>query len=279
MKTAQAYLDSGLYFWNSGMFLFKTETVLENFRHHAQDTLEIVQNIMKDNASNLQNIPVEDYARIPSQPFDIAIMEKAERIAVVTGTPDVSDIGSWTGLWNILDKDKNGNSITGRVRLQDSHDCLIQAHSRLVACAGLKDMVVIETPDSVLITTKAQSDSIKTLIAGLKTTDLTEVTESTSGSRPWGSFKILSRAPDYEIREIIINPSHAQPARRMWGSAGISSGLTGHSHHGKGEGLIVVNIVLRQHQQGLIIAVALVDGNLHQVLEMIRTGCLGHATK
>jgi mannose-1-phosphate guanylyltransferase/mannose-6-phosphate isomerase len=210
LKTAQDYLDSGLYSWNSGMFLFKADAALENFRTYASDTYETVQKVMKAHSAHLQDIPAGDYARIPSQPFDVAIMEKAENIAVVMDSPAVSDIGSWTGLWNILDKDDHNNSVTGRVRMQDCHDSLIQAQSRLVVCAGLKDMVVVETPDSVLITTKDCSDSIKPLIAELKNTDTTEAIKSTSGSRSWGSFKILSRTSDYEIREIIIYPAHTQ---------------------------------------------------------------------
>lgn len=208
--TARSYVDSGDYLWNSGMFLFQTGTVLENFRWHSSEILEIIQAAMKGNPGSLRNISAEQYARLPSLPFDVAIMEKSTRIAVVPSDPAWSDIGSWTSLWEVLDKDENGNSVSGRVRLHDSHNCLVQAQDRLVACAGLNDMIVVETPDSILITSKTHTDSMKILVTELKKANAVEVSESTSETRPWGTFKILNRAKNYKIKETMIQPGHMQ---------------------------------------------------------------------
>ncbi len=210
LADAEAYLKSGDYLWNSGMFLFQTGTVLENFRWHASEILEIIQGAMKGNPASLRNISAEQYARLPSLPFDVAIMEKSTRIAVVPSDPAWSDIGSWTSLWEILDKDDNGNSVSGRVRLHDSHNCLVQAQDRLVACAGLNDLIVVETPDSILITSKTHTDSMKVLVTELKKANAVEVSESTQEARPWGSFKILNRAKNYKIKETTIQPGHMQ---------------------------------------------------------------------
>ncbi len=210
LETAKSYLEAGNYLWNSGMFLFQTGTLLENFRWHASEILEIIQGALKGNPAALRNISAEQYAKLPSEPFDVAIMEKSTRIAVVPSDPAWSDIGSWTSLWEILDKDENGNSVSGKVRLHDSHNCLVQAQDRLVACAGLKDLIVVETPDSILITSKTHTDSMKVLVTELKKASAAEVLESTQETRPWGTFKILNRAKNYKIKETTIQPGHMQ---------------------------------------------------------------------
>jgi len=204
MPTAQAYLESGDYLWNSGMFLFKTESVLENFRWHSSEILEGVQAALKGNPAASRNISFEHYSKLPSAPFDKAIMEKSTRIAVVPCDPQWSDIGSWVSLWELKDKDAGGNSVSGRVRLHETKNCLIEAQDRLVACAGLEDIVVVETADSVLISSKAQTDNIKVLLSDLRKVNAPEVTESTTETRPWGSFKIVSRSKNYKIKETVI---------------------------------------------------------------------------
>lgn len=208
--TAEAYVQSGDYLWNSGMFLFKTDAILQNFRWHASEILEIVQGAMKANPAAARNISAEQYSKLPSIPFDVAIMEKSTHIAVVPCDPKWSDIGSWTSLWEIREKDDQGNATSGRVRLHDSHNCLVDSQDRLVAVAGLRDVIVVETPDSILIANKTHTDSMKILVNDLKKANAVEVAEATSETRPWGSFRILNRSKTYKIKETIILPGHMQ---------------------------------------------------------------------
>jgi mannose-1-phosphate guanylyltransferase/mannose-6-phosphate isomerase len=165
--TANAYIEDGNYLWNSGMFLFSTDTLLAEYRIHAPDILEKVYQAM-DHAVHPSEPANDHYAAIPEVPFDKAVMEKSSRVAIVPCDPVWSDIGSWESLWEISKKDPDGNVVEGNAVCQNTQDCLIHAQKRLVACAGLKNMVVIDTGDAVLIAERSDSDSMRSLVKALK---------------------------------------------------------------------------------------------------------------
>lgn len=201
LKTAQAYLESGKYLWNSGMFLFETGTVLDHYRDHATDILDGVNEAMQSGV-----VDADRYAAIASQPFDKAIMEKSSVVAVVPCDPEWSDIGSWESLWDIRKKDMHGNVVEGRAACFATTNSLIQAQDRLIACAGLKDIIVVETGDAILIADRSNGDAMRGLVKGLKISGAREVVDPPSAvAQPWSMVATLP-GTDYTAREIVIQP-------------------------------------------------------------------------
>lgn len=203
--TAEEYLRSGDYLWNSGMFVFRADAVLAAFRKYAPEILAGVEHAV-NSRSGMKTVSLESYQAIPSQPFDIAIMEKTDRAAVVPCDIGWSDIGSWESVWENNAQDSHGNVMQGRVACVDTKNSLIQSSSLLVAAIGLRDVVIIENGDSVLIADKKNPDAMKTLVTALKKAGTRETIDPPMEERPWGSFRVLSYGAGYKIKEIVVKP-------------------------------------------------------------------------
>jgi mannose-1-phosphate guanylyltransferase/mannose-6-phosphate isomerase len=175
--TATAYLAAGNYLWNSGMFLFSTDTLLAEYDSHAADILEKVRQAL-ERGSHLPGAANDHYGAIPEAPFDKAIMEKSSRVAIIPCNPDWSDIGSWESLWEIRKKDMDGNVIEGNAVCHGTRDCLIHAQKRLVACAGVENLVVIETGDALLVANRSDAESMRSLVKALKKGGYAEMARS-----------------------------------------------------------------------------------------------------
>jgi len=203
--TAQSYLDSGEYLWNSGMFLFNAATVLKEFETHAPGILEIVDAAME---KSITDPCPYTYTAVVAQPFDKAVIEKSDAVAVVPCDPGWSDIGSWESLWDLRAKDHNNNVIEGRAAAYNSSGCLIQAKDRLIAVAGLDDIIVIETEDAILIGNKNDSDSMKELVAGLKKLDAPEtkhIVRPSEPAQPWTMVRKIGQTESVFIGKIPAN--------------------------------------------------------------------------
>lgn len=206
IQMAREYLDSGIYLWNSGMFLFEAGYVLDQFRRHAPAIIDGVIEAVREGGS--LNAPASArYAAIASEPFDVAIMEKSLHVAVVPCNPAWSDIGSWESLWEIRAKDQDGNVKEGRAACVETRNCLVQAQGRLVACVGVENIVVVETADAVLIADRSNGDAMKKLVATLKKTGARETREMTVG--PQQALSVVTGGAGYEVREIAIGPSES----------------------------------------------------------------------
>lgn len=181
-KTAQNFIDTGEYLWNSGMFLFSTRKILDAYETYAPETIKKVDESIK-NTGNISDIAAHIYAQIPEQPFDKAIMENSRRdVAVIPCDPEWSDIGSWQSLWELREKDSNGNAVKGRAICYETSNCLIQTGSRLVACAGLEHIAVIDTPDALLVVDRRNGDAMRELIKTMKIQGHTEVEKKSNGT-------------------------------------------------------------------------------------------------
>lgn len=199
-ETAQSYLDNGKYLWNSGMFMSSVQTLLNNYKEHCPEILEP----LKSDFKTKNKISNETYQSLPKLPFDTAIMEKTTRAAVIPCDIGWSDIGSWESVWDIKDKDQNGNATEGRVTLVDSKNCLIQSNNLLIAAMGLEDIVIIENGDSVLIADKKNNSAMKTLVASLNKMNCKETIDPPIENRPWGTFKVLTERDGYKVKEINV---------------------------------------------------------------------------
>jgi mannose-1-phosphate guanylyltransferase/mannose-6-phosphate isomerase len=235
LAAAETLLAAGDCFWNSGMFLFRADRVLEELGAHAPAILHAVERAfaaLREIPAGAFEAPETLYAAIPDAPIDKAVMERAERIAVVPCAPEWSDLGSWHALWEQLPKDGAGNVVRGDALLADAENCLIHADSRLVACVGVRDLAVIETADAVLVSDRLATDAGKRVVALLEKAGRVEATTHLEEQHPWGSCRVLRRGPGFEVEEIVVAPGAelalADPERRAahWvvvtGAAGIT---------------------------------------------------------
>jgi len=176
LPTAQSYVADGSYLWNSGMFMYRTGKVLAEYETHSPAILAAVRKAMR--AGDNYKPDAATYAAIPSEPFDKAIMERSHAVAVIPVQPDWSDIGSWESLWEISQRNEQQNVVQGNAALANSTGCLVMAHSsRLIACAGLKNTVVVDTGDAVLVADRSDQDALRALVAQLKKANDPRVSE------------------------------------------------------------------------------------------------------
>ncbi|HTK85480.1 MAG TPA: sugar phosphate nucleotidyltransferase, partial [Patescibacteria group bacterium] len=198
----QAFVESKNYLWNSGMFLFSAGVLLNEYTIHADKTLKGVRRALEA-SGDLHRPDAATYAELSEQPFDKAIMERSNRVAVVPCNPGWSDIGSWESLWEIHQKDDCGNVIQGRAACHKTSNCLIQANTRLIACAGLENLVVIETPDALLIADRRNGDAMRSLVRMLKSAGCAEVTDKPGAKRaPRPQIRPAVVASDFAVRPI-----------------------------------------------------------------------------
>lgn len=215
-SVAEAMLAAGGHLWNSGMFLMRASTILEELEAHAPEILALTRDAMND-AGGERLIDPERFGRVPSLPIDKAVMERSDRVAVVPCDPGWSDVGSWQAIWEIMAKDPAGNALRGDVVVAGGRDNLIRAEHRLVAVAGVDDLAVIETADAVMVAPKADADAVKALVARLVEAGRPEALIHAREVRPWGAFTILAARPGYMVREVEIDPGAALDRQRHAG--------------------------------------------------------------
>lgn len=167
-ETAERYLKSGQYLWNSGMFLFRASVFLAELERCAPQIIESVRRTVSESKQCEDSVELAPiFAECPAESIDYAVMEKTDKAAVVPLDAGWSDVGSWDALHDLLPKDGEGNSFTGDVLSEASHNCLVRATHRRVGIVGLEDIVVVETEDAVLVMSKRESQSLKNLVGKL----------------------------------------------------------------------------------------------------------------
>lgn len=205
LDIAQEYLASGDYLWSSGMHLFKVKKVIKGFHLYAKETIRLVEASMKGGHS--KQIPSKSlYSQIHKEPFETAVLEKIQRVAVVPCDMEWSDVGTFNSLWDIREKDIHGNVTDGNVACYKTQNCFVQSEERLVACVGVKDLVVMETPDAILIADKYRSDDLKVMVKSLQVNQPESVSQQYKHSYIWGSKKVLSKAYDCVTSEVVVKP-------------------------------------------------------------------------
>jgi mannose-1-phosphate guanylyltransferase/mannose-6-phosphate isomerase len=208
LATAMAYIESGNYFWNSGMFAFSIKTFRAEMEIHAPEMLFAMAESVCHGARDgkFYRLDSEAMAASPSDSIDYALMEKTDKAAVVAANLDWSDIGSWKALWDVSKKDGQGNVCGGDVILEDTQNCLVRSESKLVATVGLKDTLVVETADAVLVAPLSRSQDVKKIVTQLKKRQRDEFRFHRTVFRPWGSYTVLEQQPRYQIKRITVYP-------------------------------------------------------------------------
>lgn len=207
LDRASQFVEEGGYYWNSGMFLFRAGVYLEELGTHQPDILNACTTAWKRGAASYGFKTVDAcYQEAPSVSIDYAVMEKTDKAAVVPYTGDWSDIGSWSGLADTSDRDDDGNTVNGNVHLHNVTDSFIYASDRLVAGVGLKNAVVVETKDAVLISTREGDQEVKHMVDMLKSADAPQAHHHTRVYRPWGSYEDLDRGDGFHVKRLTIKP-------------------------------------------------------------------------
>jgi mannose-1-phosphate guanylyltransferase len=207
-ETAQIYVESGNYYWNSGMFMFKASTVLSELESFAPDMLSSCQQALAKSARDLDFIRMDkqSFEASPSDSFDYAVMEKTDKAVVIPLDAGWSDVGSWSSLWENNTQDDDNNVLVGDVIVQDVDNSYIHSEHRLVSVLGLDNIVVVETPDVVMVARKEQAENVKTIVDNLKKQQRDEGTMHRKGFRPWGNYDAIDEGDRFQVKHISVNP-------------------------------------------------------------------------
>jgi mannose-1-phosphate guanylyltransferase/mannose-6-phosphate isomerase len=205
-KAAQ-YLKAGNYFWNSGMFVWRAATILDEIRRHQPALAKAMDRIWQLMASGApQETAYDAYRKLTPVSIDAGVMEQSAKAAVVPVSFRWSDVGSWGSLDEVAPKDKAGNVITGRVVDIDSSRSIVYADRRVVATIGLNDMVVVDTPDATLVCPKSRAQDVKKVVDILKQQKAPEHLEHVTVQRPWGSYTILEEGQGFKVKRVTVQP-------------------------------------------------------------------------
>ena len=202
LETAQRYIKAGNFFWNSGMFAFRTSVIYKEFEQFQPDMLDRMKRLDLSEDKNTDR----GYKELPNISIDYAIMEHTRRSAVLPSNFGWSDIGSWKSLYDFLPKNSDANVIDGDVMAHETRNCFIKGHDRLIATNHLENLVVIETSDAVFVSDLESSRDVKQIVAQLKNLDRKEHREYQTLNYPWGSETALDRGNGYGVHRLIISP-------------------------------------------------------------------------
>ncbi|HFU75664.1 MAG TPA: mannose-1-phosphate guanylyltransferase/mannose-6-phosphate isomerase [Bacteroidetes bacterium] len=205
-QTAQAYLNKGNCYWNSGMFCFKAGVFLEELKLYSPDIYQSAK-VAYENAYTDQAIRIkhDDMLSIPEESIDYAVMEKSSKVKVVPSNIDWSDLGSFDALYEELPKDKNNNTYNSQHIAIDSKNNLIYGNERYIATVDIEDLIIIDTGDALLVSKKGSSQKVKQVVSELKkTTDLHHI--HLTAHRPWGTYTVLEDTKKYKIKRIVVQP-------------------------------------------------------------------------
>ncbi len=228
--TAESYLASGDYLWNSGMFLFKASRYLEELEKFNPEMLKVCREAMNLASKDLDftRISSDSFEHCPDDSIDYAVMEKTQNAVVVPLDAHWNDVGSWSALWEVCEQNPEGNVLkkgAGDVIALDTKDCYIQAEHKLIATVGLEHVVVVETDDAIMVAHKDRVQDVKTIVQQLKKEGRSECSLHRKVYRPWGYYDSIDAGDRFQVKRIVVNPG-AQLSLQM--------------HHHRAEHWIVV---------------------------------------
>jgi mannose-1-phosphate guanylyltransferase len=211
-ETAVAYVDSGRFFWNSGMFCFRTRDIIDAMRRYSPEVLSSVSScIAESRGSSSQGfteieLGADSFMNVPDISIDYAVMEKADNVSVVACDIGWDDVGSWASFSKTVSEDDNGNAVEGVAILHDVQNSYIRSESRLIAAVGVNDLVVIDTDDALLVSTKSRVQDVKHIYNSLKQDGHHLHKIHRTVQRPWGTYTILDEGDSFKAKRIVVKP-------------------------------------------------------------------------
>ncbi|MDZ7662793.1 mannose-1-phosphate guanylyltransferase/mannose-6-phosphate isomerase [Thiohalophilus sp.] len=215
-ETANDYLQAENYYWNSGMFVWNTSTILKEITDHLPEVDVVLTRIRNDwqESDTLQAVIDNHFADMPAISIDYGVLEKSSNVALIPCNLGWSDVGSWDAVHEVADRDASGNALQGRVIAKDCNNSLIHSNQRLVAAIGVADLCVIETADAVLITRRGQSQRVREIVDDLKQENAQEHLYHRTVHRPWGSFTVLEDHDGFKMKRITVEPGASLSLQR-----------------------------------------------------------------
>ncbi|MEE8454290.1 MAG: mannose-1-phosphate guanylyltransferase/mannose-6-phosphate isomerase, partial [Limibaculum sp.] len=205
---AQAMIEEGGWLWNSGMFLFSARTYLEELDRHSPGMVTACRAAVEQGAQDLDffRLDARAFAKSPVDSIDYAVMEKTESAAVVPADIGWNDIGSWSALWEIGDKDEHGNVLKGAVLVQDTGDSYIRSEKQLLAVLGVSGMVIVATEDAVLVAPMERTQDVKQIVERLKLEGSQQHVSHVRVYRPWGSYQSIDAGSRFQVKQLTVKP-------------------------------------------------------------------------
>jgi len=207
-EKAEAFLASGDYFWNSGMFLFRCAQFIEELKTHRPDMVTACEAALKVGGSDLDfcRLGKAEFEACPSDSIDYAVMERTTHAAVVPADIGWNDIGAWSALWDVGAKDSAGNVSRGDVYLNGVANSLVRAESRMVAAIGVENLIIVETADAVLVADRSRAQDVKKVVDHLKASGRSEHELHTRVYRPWGWYEGIDAGERFQVKRIMVKP-------------------------------------------------------------------------
>ena len=205
---AQQYLDSGDYLWNSGIFMFQARVYLDELKKHRPDILDSCQKALQNSHIDLDFIRVDapSFNDCPDDSIDYAVMEHTDKAIVIGMDAKWNDVGSWSAIWEVSDKDEYENATCGDVLMEHTSNSYVYSQSKLVATVGVDNLVIVETKDAVLVANKDSVQDVKGIVNQLKEQGRTEYLQHREVFRPWGSHDAVADAPRYHVKRVTVLP-------------------------------------------------------------------------
>ena len=240
--TAEQFLATGRFTWNSGMFLFKASAMLAELERLVPDVVSCCRAALELDSADLDFLRLEReaFAKCPNVAIDVAVMERTSLGSVLPLDAGWSDVGSWSALWETSDRDDNGNVLQGHVIAENSRNCYLRSENRLVVGLGVNNLVVVETDDAVLIADRAKAQEIKTVVKQLEESGSPEGKAHRKIYRPWGHYTGVTEGNRWQVKRISVKPG---------------ASLSLQMHHHRAEHWVVVKgtaLVERDGQEQLI---------------------------
>jgi mannose-1-phosphate guanylyltransferase / mannose-6-phosphate isomerase len=209
-STAEEFVKSGEFYWNSGMFVLPARQYLAELERFRPDVSRASKESFERSTRDLDfcRLDAQAFGDCPSDSIDYAVMEKTSVASMVAASFDWNDIGSWSSLWDTGTKDKAGNTSRGDVFLDGAKNCYVRSESRLVAAVGVDDLVIVETDDAVLVAHKDAAQNVKNTVEMLKTSKRGEHLSHKRVYRPWGYYESIDDGMRFQVKRIMVNPGH-----------------------------------------------------------------------
>ena len=207
-KTAEKYVADGRYYWNSGIFVLHARTLIDELETFSPATVRAARAALHGASEDLGFLRLAKgpFAEAPKMSIDYAVMEKTSAAVMLAVDPGWSDVGSWASLWEIAAHDANGNHIHGTGILEDTKDCFIHSDRSLVATIGVENLVIVDTPDALLVADKSRAQDVSKIVTRLQLTNRKEHEQHIRSYRPWGFFESLNIASRFQVKLLHVNP-------------------------------------------------------------------------
>lgn len=207
-STAESYIAQGGHYWNSGIFVLDARTLIDEFTRLQPAILEAARAAFADADHDLgfMRLSRTAFATAPNISIDYAIMEKTRSAVMLPIDVGWDDVGSWSSLWDIAPRDKNDNYVHGESVIEDSTGCYVHSERALVATIGVKDLVIVDTPDALLVADKSRSQDVSKIVAQLRKSNRKEQEQHLRNLRPWGFFETLNIGPRFQVKLLHVNP-------------------------------------------------------------------------